>query len=95
MKDKLVNHIVNSTTKHKKMVIIITIILCILSIVAMVFLLKLDTSFKGLAGDGIPEVEQFETVIEEFSASGTTTVTLEPKKEEQKPPAPARPCRRY
>jgi hypothetical protein len=84
MKNKLVNHIVNATTKHKKMVIIITIILCILSIVAMVFLLKLDTSFKGLAGDGIPEVEQFETVIEEFSASGTTTVTLEPKEEEQK-----------
>lgn len=81
MKEKLVSHIVNATTKHRKAVILIAILLCILSISAMVLFLGVDFSFKGIAGKGIKEVDDFDKLIRDFKVSGVTTITLQPLKE--------------
>lgn len=83
MKEKIISHIVKTVIERKKLVIAITILLCILSILSIVFLLKFDISLKGLAGDELKEVKDFNNVIRKFNVSGMISITIQPVEEVQ------------
>lgn len=80
MKKIIVEHFVNATIMHRKKVIAIFVVLCLLSLLFLLFFLKIDLSFMGIAGKNIDEVKSFNSVIKEFNVSGTTTVILQPVK---------------
>lgn len=81
MKKALVSHLVNAVTKYRKVVLIIFSVLFVLSLISMFLFLEIDTSFKGMAGEGIKEVDDFDKIMSDFNVSGVITVTAEPKKE--------------
>ncbi len=81
MKNALINHLVNAITKHNKIIIIITVILCILSLISIFTFLKVDLSMKGMAGYKIKEVNQFTSSMKKFNVSGITMVLLSPYEE--------------
>ncbi len=78
MKEKIISHMVKTITNRKKLVLAITVLLCFLSILAILLLLKFDISFKGLAGNGIEEVRDLDRVIRKFNVSGMTSITIQP-----------------
>ncbi|MFW5799168.1 MAG: MMPL family transporter, partial [Spirochaetota bacterium] len=84
MKEKLISHITKATTKYRKPVILIFIVLCILSIISMILFMTVDTTFKGMAGQGTDVVDDFDKVMKKFEVSGTITVTAEPLDEKIK-----------
>ncbi len=84
LKDKLVSHIVNATTKHKQTVVILTVVLLTLSIISTAFLAKIDFQFKGMIGDNVEALNKLDDVMKDFNVSGTVTVGVEPKKENLK-----------
>lgn len=81
MKEKIISHMVITVTKRKKIVFLVTLLLCILSILSLLFLMKYDISFKGLAGDNIEEVRNLERVVSEFNVSGMTSITVQPNED--------------
>lgn len=81
MKHKLISHIISATTKHKKIVLLITFILLIISILSVAVFLKINLSFKGLVGDKIDIVKDYDKVIRDFKASALIVVTVQPTEE--------------
>lgn len=78
MKKILVTHIVNATTKHKKLVLSCAILICILSIISVLFFLKVDMSLMGIAGNTIKEVNDFNNLQEKFQFTSIINVVMQP-----------------
>jgi len=83
MKDRVIAHLVNATTRHARLVTVCAAVLCVLSVLASLLFLDADLTFKGMIGSGVKVVDAYDRVIRDFKVSGVITVALEPQNEER------------
>ena len=71
MKKRLVDHIVAAVTERRAMVLVVTTVLCTLSIVSSIYLLESDMTFKGMIGKAAPPVRAYDKIIRDFEVFST------------------------
>lgn len=84
MKEKIVNHFANVVIHHRKIIISITVILCILSIIAMILFLKVDVTLPAMAGKHNQIVKDVMKLRSNFNISNLVNVAVQPLPDKEK-----------
>ena len=78
MKQRFLDHLSAAATTYRRLVLVITGVLCVTSIACAALFLQFDLSFKGMIGGGVEVVDRYDRIIRDFKVSGLLTLTLEP-----------------